>query len=165
MIQLKSILILNLSAIGDAVSSSVVINHLKEKYGVVDLAVPAKIGELFAEDPSINLIDLDDVNLKNYDFFVDLTSSKFSRVIAKGVKAKIKVARIWNIWRKIMSLLVYNVFVEGHRGHIVRDYYPIFEYLGYEKKSLPKFHRLEDRKSAPAQQPTGAAQNLLHFVP
>ena len=143
---IKNILVLNLSAIGDAVSSSVVINYLKKKYGAIDLAVPSKTGELFSGDPSVNLIDLKDAGNKSYDLFIDLSSSKASRKIARNVKAKVKLARIWNIWQKIMSMLAYNAFVAGHRGHIVKDYYPILEYLGCDEKPLPELVKLNEPK-------------------
>lgn len=130
--KMKSVLIINISHIGDFVCGMVLIDYLRKNNYQVDVLKSNTFNDLLDQEPLINSINEEDVKEKSYNFLVDLTSSKKSAKIAEKIKSRIKIFRYKTIFQKIFYRPIYNVFIHESIYHnITKDFYPIMEYFGY----------------------------------
>jgi ADP-heptose:LPS heptosyltransferase len=135
---MKKALLINISDIGDIVSSSVILDSLLEKSYEVSFMMPRFVHALWDKNVKINLISQEEIPRQAFDLVIDLTSNKQSRRIVRQVKAKIKIGRIKNLWQRLRHWITYSTMVNKKMdGHIVGDYYPILEEIQDKTKRLP----------------------------
>lgn len=126
-------ILLNISGVGDVVSSLVVANSLKNTHDIYYLLPDAYQGLLaasgFAEGAVSNL------PTEQFDLLVDLTSNKRSRSIVKRLKANRKIGRAKNWLHRIKFRHVYTIMVSKttKSENIVEDYWPILNELGFSE--------------------------------
>ena len=124
---MKKALLVNLSGIGDIVSSLVVANPLLKDYEITFLIPKPFIGML-GDSPYKEVSEVPEFE---FDLCIDLTTNKESRNIIQKVKAKKKIGRSKNFGQKLRFRKIYNKMLPKFTKpiHIVRDYYPINNYL------------------------------------
>lgn len=138
----KSVLIVNICAIGDVVTGTIVSNYLKDQKYNIDIFVRPEVFDLLDRDDAINIVKYEEITNKSYDIVIDLTSNKYSNAIVRKVKAPVKIRRVKNIQQRILYSFTYNRFVERNRyNNIVRDFYPILELFGFDNSTdlFPSF--------------------------
>lgn len=136
---MKRALLVNISQIGDIVSSTVVADSLIQSGFDIDFLVPDFVRTLFESDTALNVLPAGEIPQGKYDVLVDLTSNKESRRIVRQVKAKRKIGRTKDFWQKCRHRVTYNTMVpKVLDGHIVRDYYPVLRALGDDQLRTPR---------------------------
>jgi len=140
---MKSILVINISNIGDIVSSFSVIKLLSTYYKI-DFYTLKHFSDLFFNEKFINIVDDSSLKKKKYDIIVDLTSSSSSRKLVKRIKADIKIGMYNGYLNYLKSRLIYSNLVPKNRyNHIVYNYYSIFDMFKHiDKKLLEKYPTL-----------------------
>lgn len=137
-------LLLNISDIGDIVSSMVILDPLLQKGYEVFFHAPGFCQGLFSGDGRVQYLDLVSAQKMHFDLLIDLTSARESRPLVKSIKSKVKLGRIKTPWKKLRYFLTYNRFVaKNPTGHIVGDYAFITESLGLPTKDRPRLHVLK----------------------
>lgn len=135
----KKICLINVSGIGDVISSLVVAQALSRKnHRIFYVIRPSFIGLLtgsgYVETCPEKIIH----TAPEFDMIIDLTSDKKSRKICRKLSAPVKIGRYKNRRQKIRYHFLYSRMVEKSRyDQIVRDYYPIIEALGYDARPIP----------------------------
>lgn len=136
---MKKALLINVSDIGDIVSSSVILESLRQQSYEVTFLMPKFVHSLWDTDKEIKLIGPDEASKNSYDLVVDLTSDKNSRKLVRSIKAKAKIGRIKSTWQRMRHWVTYTTMVPKKMdGHIVGDYYPILEALHDSEKRNPR---------------------------
>ena len=135
---MKKALLINVSDIGDIVSSSIVLDSLIEQSYEVSFLMPKFVHALWDTHPSVKLITEKNIPDETFDLVVDLTSDKGSRKIVRQIKARQKIGRIKDTWQRMRHWVTYTKMVPKKMdGHIVGDYYPILQALGDHSKRNP----------------------------
>ncbi|WP_455210162.1 glycosyltransferase family 9 protein [Kaarinaea lacus] len=127
------------------ISSMVVVNFLRDRYGEVDFLVDEGFFSMLETEPGIRGVTRREALEQQYDILVDLTSSKDSRRFVRKVRAKTKVG-LYRTWSHRLRLLTtYNVLrkkkvIRGsaEQDHIMKGFYPILEYFGTHEALTPK---------------------------
>jgi ADP-heptose:LPS heptosyltransferase len=124
---MKKALLINLSGIGDIVSSLVVANPLASEYEITYLIPKVFIGML----ADSNFKESHEVDATEYDLLIDLTTNKESRKIVQQSNATNKIGRCKNVMQKFRFRKIYSKMLPKFTKpiHIVKDYYPINNYL------------------------------------
>lgn len=143
----RKILCINISRIGDVVSSMVVVNYLRDRFGGVEFLVNEAYFPLLASEPGILGVTREQALQERYDILVDLTSSKDSRRFVRKVKATTKIG-LYRTWSHRLRLLTtYNVLkkkkvIRGttEQDHIMKGFYPILEHFGAHEALRPTLH-------------------------
>ncbi len=136
---MKKALLINISDIGDIVSSSVILDALRAQGFSVTFLMPKFVHSLWDTDKEVKLIGPDEAKNDQYDLVVDLTSDKTSRKLVRSVKARTKIGRIKSTWQKMRHWMTYTKMVDKKMdGHIVGDYYPILHALKDQNKRIPQ---------------------------
>lgn len=131
-------LLINVSDIGDIVSSMVVLDCLIEKGYEVFFHTPNFCKGLFEADKRVAFISLDDAKKKKFDITIDLSSHKQSRKIVRQIRSKMKVGRVKDTWQKMRHWITYTHMVsKKFTGHIIEDYYPILVLLNDSNRRIP----------------------------
>lgn len=146
---MKKALLVNISDIGDIVSSSIILDALVDQSYEVSFVMPKYAHVLWNTHPSIRLFTKEDMPKEKFDLVVDLTSDKNSRKIVRSIDATVKIGRIKDTWQRLRHWVTYSKMVPKKMdGHIVGDYYPILEALNDSHKRNPT---LMGERSWPAQ--------------
>ncbi len=141
----KKILCINISRIGDVISSMVVVNYLRDRFGEVDFLVNEGYFPMLESEPGISAVTRAQTLERNYDILVDLTSSKDSRRLVRQLRAKTRIG-LYRTWLHRLRLrTTYNVLkkkkvVRGgtDQDHIMKGFYPILEYFGEHQPLTPR---------------------------
>jgi ADP-heptose:LPS heptosyltransferase len=135
---MKKALLINVSDIGDIVSSSIVLDSLIEQSYEVSFLMPKFVHALWDIHPSVKLITEKTIPDETFDLVVDLTSDKGSRKIVRTIKAREKIGRVKDTWQRLRHWVTYTKMVRKKwDGHIVGDYYPILSALEDNRKRNP----------------------------
>lgn len=143
----EKILCINISRIGDVISSMVVVNYLRDRFGKVDFLINEGYFPMLQSEPEINGITRAQALKKHYDLLVDLTSSKESRRFVRQLQAKTRVG-LYRTWLHRLRLRsTYNVLKKkkvirggADQDHIMKGFYPILEYFGEQRPLTPILH-------------------------
>jgi ADP-heptose:LPS heptosyltransferase len=136
----KKICLINVSGIGDVISSLVVAQALPRKnHRIFYVIRPSFIGLLKGSGYVETSPEKITLKAPEFDVIIDLTSNKESRKICGKLSAPVKIGRFKNRVQKIRYHFLYSRMVEKSRhDQIVRDYYPIIEALGYDVSPIPQ---------------------------
>ncbi|MBY0518512.1 MAG: glycosyltransferase family 9 protein [Bacteriovoracaceae bacterium] len=128
----KKFILVNVSGIGDIVSSLIVANPLL-KLGTVAIVIPKNFKGLLADTDFIEFTD-NQIPEEEFDVLIDLTSNTQSRSLTKKIKANFKLGRSKNFWHKIKFSQIYHKMVPKYptSDHITWDFKPILDYLKIE---------------------------------
>ena len=141
-----NVLIINMSRLGDFVSSFVVINAMKEVADNIDIICKPAYQDIVHNEEALNAISVELAKNKEYDVMLDLTSDSETRRIAKSITANIKVGAYGTLFRKLRYKLL-GVFTHSFKvrpyGNIVKDYFPYSETIGVQSQSIPSLNRLD----------------------
>jgi ADP-heptose:LPS heptosyltransferase len=130
-------LLVNISDIGDIVSSSIILESLRKNYKV-SFMMPKFVHGLWENDTAIKLHGLDEIPQDHFDLVIDLTSDKASRKIVRSIKADRKIGRIKNTWQRMRHWWTYSDMVsKKFDGHIVGDYTPVLSILKDQSPRVP----------------------------
>lgn len=140
----KKILCINISRIGDVISSMVVVNYLRDHFGEVDFLVNEGYFPMLETEPGISGVTRAQALEREYDILVDLTSSKDSRRLVRQLHAKTRVG-LYRTWLHRLRLrTTYNVLkkkkvIRGgtDQDHIMKGFYPILEHFGEQHPLTP----------------------------
>ncbi len=136
---MKKALLVNISDIGDIVSSSILADSLIEQSYEVSFLIPKFVHALWETHPHLKLVTEKDVKNESFDLIVDLTSDKKSRQLVRSIKAKTKLGRIKDTWQRLRHWVTYtNMVPKKFDGHIVRDYYPLLHFLNDHQERIPQ---------------------------
>lgn len=126
---MKKILLINVSGIGDIISSLIVANPLLEQ-GEVSYIIPKNFQGLLS-DTFFTEYTTDNLPNEKFDLLIDLTTNKESRKLTQSVNASRKIGRCKNFGQKIRFFNIYNKMVSKFptSDHITWDYKPILDYL------------------------------------
>lgn len=134
---MKKAVLVNISDIGDIVSSSIILDALNTQGYDVSFVMPKFVHPLF-QDQKVNLLAPDQNIKESFDLLIDLTSDKKSRKLVRTLKSRQKIGRIKDFWQKVRHWVTYTAMVpKKYDGHIVRDYYPILRKMGDDTNRLP----------------------------
>jgi ADP-heptose:LPS heptosyltransferase len=140
----KKILCINISRIGDVISSMVVVNYLRDRFGAVDFLINEGYFPMLESEPGISNVTQEQALEQHYDILVDLTSSKDSRRLVRQLHANTRVGLYRNFLHHLRLLTTYNVLKRKRvaRGgtvqdHIMKGFYPILEYFGEHRPLIP----------------------------
>ncbi len=127
---MKKALLINLSGIGDIISSLVVANPLSKEYEITYLIPKPFIGML-SDSSFKEIYELDNTK---YDLLIDLTTDKSSRKVSEKANAKRKIGRSKNAFQKFRFIKIYSKMVPKFAKpiHIVKNYYPLNKLLNLE---------------------------------
>ena len=127
---MKKALLINLSGIGDIISSLVVANPLSKEYEITYLIPKPFIGML-SDSSFKEIYELDNTK---YDLLIDLTTDNSSRKVSEKANAKSKIGRSKNTLQKFRFRKIYSKMVPKFAKpiHIVRNYYPLNKLLNLE---------------------------------
>jgi len=135
----KKILLINISRIGDVVSSMIVANFMKATFGSIDFLVEEEIRPLLMSEKNIRAVSPSEALQNSYHIVVDLTSSKDSRYLVRRIRADEKIGFYRSLGHKTrMSLFYTLLFRRKISSHIVTRYVPILEYFGGKEPAIPK---------------------------
>lgn len=135
---MKKALLINISDIGDIVSSSVILDSLLEKSYDVTFMMPRFVHSLWDDLMGIKLITQEEIPVHEFDLVIDLTSTKISRRIVRQLKSKVKIGRSKHLWQRMRHWVTYSKMVNKKMdGHIVGDYYPILKHLQDSTQRMP----------------------------
>jgi ADP-heptose:LPS heptosyltransferase len=120
---MKKALLINLSGIGDIISSLVLANPLSKEYEITYLIPKPFIG-MFSDSSFKEIYELDNTE---YDLLIDLTTNNSTRKLSEKANAKRKIGRCKNTLQKFRFRKIYSKMVPKFAKpvHIVRDYYPL----------------------------------------
>lgn len=135
---MKKALLINVSGIGDIVSSFVVAQGLKKQGYEVTYFVPKHFKGLLCESGYKEVIE---VPKDEFDLVVDLTTNKESRNLTKKSHGKVKIGRYKNFSQRIRFCNIYSKMVPKFpkSDHIVQDFDPILDYLKIQKGEYPHY--------------------------
>lgn len=135
----KKMLLINISRIGDVVSSMVVANYMKERFGEIDFLIQEGLALLLSGEKDIKTVTAMEALQNRYDLLIDLTSSKDSRDIVLKINANKKIGFYRSLVHKVRMSLIYSVLLEKKiPNHIVKGYYPILKFFGEKRELVPK---------------------------
>ena len=131
-----NIALVNLSGIGDVISSLSVGSPLSRKNKVTYI-IPKAYQGLFSNSDFEESIP-SDLNSKKFDIVIDLTSNKESRKLVKSISAKYKIGRYKNKIQKLKYSFVYNKMANKFPIHdnIIMDYKPILDLFGLDFSNI-----------------------------
>lgn len=126
---MKKALLVNLSGLGDVVSSLIVANSLERDYEVSYL-----ISETFSglfDGTVYSEFTTNKIPEYKFDLIVDLTSNAESRAIIKMTKGDLVIGRVKNFFQRVKFNFIYTSFVEKYpeMDNIIWDYLPILDRL------------------------------------
>jgi len=136
------ILIINISNIGDIVSSLVIVDFLKKKYSKVDFYTLKQFRSLLENEIDINIKNLETIQNINYDIVFDLTSSKNSRKILKNINSN----KIYGYHKSLIHKIIYSkyyhkTYPKNKFNNITKNFFPILNDFisdNYNELNLPK---------------------------
>lgn len=128
MSKVKTVLLINVSGLGDIMSSIIVAQSLHQ-YNVSYL-IPSKFSGLFS-CTKYSEYSSDCVPEQFFDLIIDLTGNKASRQLMRHLKGKQKLGRYKNLLSRFKYSHVYHHQVPKYtsRDHIVWDYIPVLNFL------------------------------------
>jgi len=135
------ILVINISNIGDIVSSLSIVNFLVQKYEKVDFYTLEAFAKLLEDEDGIYLKSFEEIEKIEYDMVFDLTSSKSSRKILKHINAK----KVYGYHKSLLNKLLYwkiytKTYPKNKFQNITKDFFPILDDFidSYDNLELPK---------------------------
>ncbi|MEL0611684.1 glycosyltransferase family 9 protein [Marinomonas arenicola] len=139
-----NIALVNLSGIGDVISSLSVGSPLSEKNKVTYIIPKAYQGLL--SDSGFEEKASDSPNFNRFDIVIDLTSNKESRKLIKSISAKYKIGRYKNKIQKLKYSFLYNKMVEKFPSYdnIIMDYKPIVDLFNLHFSNIIELQSLEE---------------------
>lgn len=136
------VLLINTAHLGDVISSTVVSEAFFTAEDSIDFLIPPAFFSLFEEDSRYNLVSVEQARQIYYDLIIDLDSSQKSRKVIKLLKAKQKIGRYNSLLKKLKYTMFYDHQVKKWPyTHVVKDYYPILNFLNLPKSHLPLIKR------------------------
>jgi ADP-heptose:LPS heptosyltransferase len=133
---MQTILIINISNIGDIVSSFSVVYLLSSKYKI-DFYTQQEYQNLFIDEKYINILAT--FEQKEYFAILDMTSSSKSRKLIKQLKGT-KIGLYKNGLHFLKQKIYYDVLLPKHKyNHIVKDYYPFLDYFSLKQDTLQSY--------------------------
>jgi ADP-heptose:LPS heptosyltransferase len=125
--------LVNISGIGDIVSSLVVAQTLIQRNHRITYVIPEKFkGLLAGSDYHEAYPNRFGREMPPFDLLIDLTSNRDSREICRKIRSTHRMGRYKNLRQRILRHSHYSRMVKKFTyDHIVRDYYPLSEALGY----------------------------------
>ncbi|CAG9000850.1 MAG: hypothetical protein CENE_02857 [Candidatus Celerinatantimonas neptuna] len=126
--KVKTALLINVSGLGDIISSIIVAQSLKQ-YNVSYL-IPSKFRGLFF-CTQYSEYTSDCVPEQFFDLIIDLTGSRTSRQLIRFLKGKQKLGRYKNLLSRFKYSHLYHHQVPKYtsKDHIVWDYIPVLKFL------------------------------------
>ena len=131
-----SILIINVSYIGDVVSSLGATQLLIEKFGNVDFLTQVYFTSILYDEPNISPVTMEEAIHKKYDIIFDFTSSKESRKLLKKLSANIIYGQHKSLRHRLLYSRYYTKTYPRRDQHIVYDFMATIH--KYTDKSCPK---------------------------
>jgi ADP-heptose:LPS heptosyltransferase len=141
--------LINVSGIGDIVSSLVVAQTLTQHHHRITYVIPDTFkgllsGSGYHETYSNQVTHA----TKPFDLLIDLTSSRESRTICRRIKSAHTIGRYKNLRQWLFHRMYYSRMVQKSKyDHIVRDYYPIPELFGYVCHLSPRLEPISPNRS------------------
>ncbi len=130
MTDLRKALIYNISGLGDIVSSTLLAEHLKANNIKVYFYTDRDKASLFKGDKDINIISGKELSTERFDLVIDITSTRHTAKQIKKINAYVIIGRYRTMLQKFIRRIHYDVVLpKKMHNNIVKDYYPIVDYL------------------------------------
>lgn len=141
--QQQSALLINISGIGDIISSLIVANAMAHEY-TISYLIPKKFKGLLT-NTNYQEITTDALPDTKFDVVIDLTSNADSRKLIQQLHGTRKIGRIKNWIQRFKFCRIYHQMVPKYpeSDHIVWDYLPILQRLGYQAATQLSFPRTD----------------------
>lgn len=138
------VLIINLSRLGDFVSSFAVINAVKTSVERVDVICREAYKDIVLNEDNLNYISVENAQDIKYDALLDLTSVSETRGISRSINADIKVGS-YSTWLKKIRYHLQGIYTISFKckpnKNIVKDYFPYAELINIKGLPVPKLRK------------------------
>ncbi len=140
------IIVVNTSRIGDLVSGMGVVNHLRDRFGTVDLLPEPRYATLVEGEPGVRVVAPLEARGNKYDLLLDLSASRKSERFIRPIRAGRKVCLAGSFLKRLRARLFYSTVLRREDPHIVNGHLPFLRMFGESAMPVPRLTPGADEK-------------------
>jgi len=132
------IIVVNTSRIGDLISGMGVVNHLRDRFGTVDLLPEPDYAALVEGETGIRVLSPGEARENEYDILLDLSASRKSERFIRPINASRKVCLAGSFLKRMRARLFHSTVLRREDPHIVKGHLPFLRMFGESVMPVPR---------------------------